>query len=345
MNKLIPILSVVVLMAAGWVYGRQLEQPTTKLEREVNNLHSDNVGGTIPFGEMTIPYLREREYLSTLGEMTRYGSAGEFDTYLTSYDSDGLKINGLLTIPKGERPESGWPAVVFVHGYIAPSTYRTTEKYVDYVNFLARNGLVVFKIDLRGHGESEGSPGGAYYSSDYVIDTLNAVAALRNSEHVNPEKIGLWGHSMAGNVTFRAFVAAQDIPKLVVWAGAGFSYEDLQKYGLNDNSYRPPATTSERRRRRDELRAIYGDFSVDSDFWRQVVPTNYLTDVKGAVQLHHAKDDSVVKIGYSRDLKLILDSNGIRNEVYEYSSGGHNLTGIVFGQAMTRTVEFLKNEL
>ena len=55
--------------------------------------------------------------------------------------------NGLLTVPLGDVPAGGFPAIVFVHGYIPPEIYRTTERYVDYVDALARSGFVVFKID------------------------------------------------------------------------------------------------------------------------------------------------------------------------------------------------------
>lgn len=329
-----------------WREIKSPSQDTKSIGQELPRaIVEEQTGEMMPFGEMTIPYLRTRTYHSRLGELTKYTSTSEFDTYLTSYDSDGLKINGLLTIPKGEPPEGGWRGIVFVHGYIAPSIYRTTEKYEDYVNYLARNGFAVFKIDLRGHGKSEGEAGGAYYSADYVIDTLNARAALATHDLVDPEAIGLWGHSMAGNVTFRAFVAAQNIPALVIWAGAGYSYEDLQKYGLSDNSYRPPAINTERRRKREEMRAMYGEFERTNSFWSQVAPTNYLEGVAGAVQLHHAVDDKVVNIGYSRDLKPTLDDFGIVNEIYEYQSGGHNLSGSAFTQAMKRTVEFFHAQL
>src|SRR3972149_5220919 len=167
----------------------------------INNRSKDelfSVPTPFPFQELTIPYLRERDYESSLGELTRYSDNGSYTAYLTNYESDGLKINGLLTIPKSEPPEGGFPAIVFVHGYIAPTIYQTTERYNDYVNYLAKNGFGVFKIDLRGHDASEGEASGAYYSGDYVIDTLNAYAALESFDLVNPNRIGLWGHSMAG---------------------------------------------------------------------------------------------------------------------------------------------------
>jgi len=298
-----------------------------------------------PFQDLTIPYLRGREYKSTLGEMTKYSDHISYSAYLTNYSSDGLKINAMLTIPKGEAPEGGYPAIVFVHGYIAPSIYQTTTRYNDYVDYLAKNGFVVFKIDLRGHGESEGEAGGAYYSSDYVIDTLNAYAALQNADFVNPQKIGLWGHSMAGNVTFRSFVVKTNIPALVIWAGAGYTYSDLGEYRLMDTSYRAPQQSTERARRRQLLRDQYGDFNPESVFWKQVAPTNYLNGVSGAISLQHAVNDGVVSIEYSRNLNKILDASGIAHELDEYPSGGHNLSGGSFTPAMQKTVEFFKEHL
>src|SRR5690349_3821847 len=78
----------------------------------------------MPFQELTIPYLRNRQYVSTLGARQRLSETGTYISYTTSYESDGLKINGLLTVPKGEKPENGWPAIVFVHGYIPPTLYE-----------------------------------------------------------------------------------------------------------------------------------------------------------------------------------------------------------------------------
>lgn len=298
-----------------------------------------------PFQEMTIDYLRDRDYKSTLGTREMLSENESYTSYFTSYDSDGLKINGLLTVPKGEEPEGGWPAIVFIHGYIPPTIYQTTENYVAYVDSLARSGFVVFKIDLRGHADSEGEPSGAYYSSDYIVDARNAISALEESGFVNPEKIGLWGHSMAGNVVMRTVASKRDVPAAVIWGGAVYTYEDWQKYGIQDNSYRPPGMSTQRQRRRDELFGAYGEFDNKSEFWRKVAPTNYLTGLKTSIQLDHAVDDDVVNIGYSRDLAEILEREKIDYEFNEYPSGGHNIQGASFNQAMTDTIEFFKAKL
>lgn len=295
----------------------------------------------LPFEEITIPYLRNREYKSELGELKKYGGGSNYISYLTSYNSDGLNINGLLTIPDSDGPH---PAIVFVHGYIAPLAYQTTAKYVDYVDYLAKNGFVVFKIDLRGHGESEGEPNGAYFSDGYVTDTLNAYSALQSAGFVDPKKVGLWGHSMAGNITFRSFVVKKDIPAIVVWNGAGFTYQDLMDYRIMDRSYRPLPRDSEAQRKRQQIREKYGDFNAESDFWKKVTPINYLDGVAGAIQINYAVDDNVVNPDYSKNLDKVLEESKIDHELIEYPSGGHNMTGASFVSAMQNTVNFFKKQ-
>lgn len=295
----------------------------------------------MPFRDMTIPYLREQTYNSQLNELEPAYEGSNYSAYTTSYLSDGLKVKGLLTQPIGEAPAGGWPAIVFVHGYIPPASYSTQgQAYSSYVDYLARNGFVVFKIDLRGHGDSEGEPGGAYYSSDYIIDVLNAYSALENATFVNKSKIGLWGHSMAGNVTMRSWAAKTDIPAVVIWAGAVYTYEDMLQYRITDASYQPAANSQQRMRKRQQLYEQYGSPSAKVKFWQEVAPVTYLPELKGALQIHHAVDDDVVNIGYSRNLKSFLEKTSIPHELYEYPSGGHNISGASFDQAMQRTTEF-----
>lgn len=335
-----------LLLIVGFVYRVVLKPNIGNVISPIDDLVSGINQPTptpIKFVEMTIPYLRARTYQSSLGALKKYTDTALYTSYLTNYTSDGLTINGLLTIPKGEVKKH--PAIVFVHGYIPPTLYRTTEKYVEYVDYLARNGFVVFKIDLRGHGSSEGDAGGGYYSSDYVIDTLNARAALAASDFVNPDTIGLWGHSMSGNVLMRAFAAAPEIPAVVIWAGAGYTYKDLTTYRISDNSYRPPVNNTERQRKRQELRDTYGEFNADIPFWRQVAVTDYLPELKGAIEIHHAVNDDVVSIDYSRNLIKLLDATNVIHQLYEYPSGGHNISGTSFSTAMSRTVAFFKKYL
>ena len=124
---------------------------------------------------LAIDAMRQRDYPGSdlMIEQTLAAGAG-YQRFIASYRSDGLKIFGLLTVPNGARPARGWPVIIFNHGYIPPQQYRTTERYVAYVDAFARAGYIVFKSDYRGHGSSEGQPTSAYGSPAYTIDVLNA---------------------------------------------------------------------------------------------------------------------------------------------------------------------------
>jgi dipeptidyl aminopeptidase/acylaminoacyl peptidase len=140
-----------------------------------------------------------------------------YDRYIVSYLSDGLKIYALMTIPRGDKPATGWPIIVFNHGYIRPSSYVTTGSYVAQVDALARHDYIIFKSDYRGNGNSQGS---AFHSrSSYVTDVLNAIQALKQYPDADSNRIGMWGHSMGGYVTMGAMLKSPDIKASVIWAG------------------------------------------------------------------------------------------------------------------------------
>ena len=178
-----------------------------------------------------------------------------------------------------------------------------------------------------------------------MIDTLNAYAALRKTDFVNANRIGIWGHSMAGNVIMRSMAARPDIPAGVIWAGAVYTYEDMRTYGIDDNSYVRPPSRAPTQRAREQLFSQMGAPSLQTEFWQMVSPVSYLTDLKGAVQIHHAVNDDVVSIEYSRNLEKIAEEQGADVELVEHSSGGHNITGPAFVDAMQGTVEFFNENL
>lgn len=301
--------------------------------------------------ELTIAYLRDLEISGS--EITFEETLPDRSSYhqhLVSYLSEGNRIYGLLTIPFEEPPPAGYKAVVFNHGYIPPATYQTIERYTAYVDYLARNGFVVFKIDLRGHGNSEGEPTGSYFSPAYTIDAIAALKSLQKLDIIDPQGIGMWGHSMAGNLVLRAMLVEPDIKAGVIWAGAVYSYDDFAQYGITDNTYRPPATpetqeTPDPRRSSREIFDTYGRPDTQIEYWQAVSLTENIEYLVNPLQLHHAQDDSVVNIGYSFDLAAVLQENGKQYEFFSYEGGGHNLNSPYFNQAMQRTVEFFRDNL
>jgi dipeptidyl aminopeptidase/acylaminoacyl peptidase len=288
--------------------------------------------------------MRQREYpgseIFIEQELTR---GANYRRYIASYRSEGLKIYALLTVPDGDPPPTGWPVIIFNHGYIPPEQYRTTERYVAYVDNLARNGYIVFKSDYRGHGNSEGVARGAYSSPDYVIDVLNAVSSMKAYPDADPNRIGMWGHSMGGYITLRAMVIRNDIKAGVIWSGVVGSYADMLCCWRRSSSASAP-TPSPGRGWRGSFSAIYGSPDENPAFWDSISANAYLADLSGPLQLHHGTADTEVPRQFSQTLYEEVKAAGKTVEFYEYPGADHNLSQ-PFGLAMQRTIEFFNRYL
>jgi dipeptidyl aminopeptidase/acylaminoacyl peptidase len=301
--------------------------------------------------ELTLDYLRSQQFPpSEIVFEEKLADRSNYHRYLVSYLSEGNRIYGLLTVPFGDPPDSGFKAIIFNHGYIPPEVYRTTERYVGFVDYLARSGFVVLKIDYRGHGNSEGEASGAYFSPGYSIDAISAFKSLQTLDFIDPDGVGMWGHSMAGNVTLRAMLVEPGIKAGVIWAGAVYSYADLSAYGINDTTYRPTPTPaagedSDPPRVSQQIIQTYGRPDLGELYWQAVSLTANLDYLNSPLQIHHAEDDTVVDIAYSYDLAVALQAGSKPYEFYVYEQGGHNLSSPSFLEAMQRTVTFFEDNL
>jgi len=248
-----------------------------------------------------------------------------------------------VTVPDGATPSSGWPAIVFIHGYIPPEQYRTTERYIAYVDWLARSEYIIFRIDLRGHDRSEGLASGAYSDPGYLTDVLNAVASLQAYPLADPERIGMWGHSMGGFLTLRAMVISPAIKSGVIWGGVVGSYPDMLERWRRSSGPTPTPFPS-RFRWRQSWVEMFGTPAENPEFWNAISATSYLSDISGPLQLHHAIDDAEVPVVFSQELYDDMLAARRTVEYYSYENDDHNIANS-FSQAMTRTIFFFDQYL
>jgi dipeptidyl aminopeptidase/acylaminoacyl peptidase len=237
------------------------------------------IGFIKPNTNISIDSLRQRDYQGSEIKIEEVLTPEKTHTrYITSYTSDGLKIYALLYVPNGTMPKGGWPVIILNHGYIIPEKYTPDGNYIPYANALVKAGYIVFKPNYRGHGKSEGNPTSAYFSPDYVIDNLNAIASIKKYTLANPEKIGIWGHSMGGNISLKDVVINRsDIKAISIWAGVTAPISDIIYNWQDKVSYKPDTEDMKlRNQNRDLLLKTFGTPSENASFWNSIDPNSYL---------------------------------------------------------------------
>ena len=131
-----------------------------------------------------------------------------------------ITLAGTLTVPEGDGP---FPAVILITG--SGSQNRNEElmghqPFLVIADYLSRNGIAVLRYDDRGVGQSQGSPLNAT-SAEFATDVEAALHYLKTRKEIDPERIGLTGHSEGGLI---APIVASNNPEvafIVSLAGTG----------------------------------------------------------------------------------------------------------------------------
>jgi len=344
-KKLLTIL-IVATLVIGFVIFQRTNIPN-KLTSDINDEIDEIKGGLeASVNPLSIESLRRGEYAgSDLVVEQELESGSNYSRAIVSYKSEGLKIYALLTVPNGIKPVTGWPVIVFNHGYIAPSEYRTTERYIAYTDGFSRNGYIVLRSDYRGHGNSEGQAVGGYGSNGYTIDVLNAVSSIKKFKDADAQRIGMWGHSMGGHITLRSMVTSKDVKAGVIWAGVVVSYPDLlTKWRRTTGTPTPFPTASNRGGWRRSFIEKYGEPEVNPEFWNSISANTYLKDISGPLQLHHGTADTSVPYEFSEILEKQMINAKKEVELYIYTGDDHDITSN-FGISMQRSIEFFDKHL
>lgn len=183
-----------------------------------------------------------------------YQASPDWETAVTSPDiqrehlfiqSGGIKLEADLLIPAGGSEEKG--AVVFIGGS-GPVPYQAylgiTQKYVQEV-FLPRDTAVLY-LNKPGVGASEGN----WKHQDFqgrADDLYAAVQFLKEHEAIDPDRIGIIGHSQGGYVVPITAAQHEDVaffislagPTVPVWEQMEGDYENgLRCQGLAGDELR-----------------------------------------------------------------------------------------------------------
>lgn len=319
------------------VINKQQTSPATPSPTPTS--HQTNTHDTF---QLAIATMRQKQYPGSALTIEQTLAPGtNYNRYIASYRSDGFTIYGLLTVPRGQAPQGGWPAIVMDHGYIPPAQYSTENSYAAAASALAASNYIVFKPDYRGNGSSQGQPTQVYVSPDYVTDSLNALASIKKYKDVNPDKIGVWGHSMGGNITLHELVITHDFKAAVIWGGVVGSYTDILNWW--DKRVTTGVLTTQNDLQTEALVkqfvATHGRPETNPTFWNTIDPTNFIKDITTPVQIQVGTSDAVVPPQFSENLHNMLQADNKTDAYYTYPGADHNLSPDSIA-AMQQTITF-----
>lgn len=146
-----------------------------------------------------------------------------------TFNDGDVTLAGTLTLPPGPGPH---PAVVLVSGSGPQDRDETLGGGIAIKPFrlladaLTREGVAVLRYDDRGVGASTGTFSTAVVS-DFASDAEAAINYLLTRKEINPQQIGLLGHSEGGLVAAMLGARNDDLDFIISLAGPGVNGHDL----------------------------------------------------------------------------------------------------------------------
>lgn len=247
------------------------------------------------------------------------------------FHHNGLTLRSTVHIPV----EAPCPTVVFVHGFT--SNRLELPDFVGVSRLLAADGIASVRVDLSGHGESDGDFFDVTITGE-IAETRSVIQAVRTMDFADPERIGLVGMSMGGVVA--GIVAAEEpgIRALCLWSPAAVAPFEIGSGYLKGRSL---ATEIQEK----------GYFDADGHRVSQALVDDIASlDVygrsagyRGPVRIIHGDKDDIAPVEYARRYLDHYDGNA----ELEVVPGADHAWGSVPHRARLHqsTVEFLRARL
>ena len=280
----------------------------------------------------TIAAMAARTYGGgTLTDRGKEGTERGFTRNLITYPSDGLTIYGFMDTPAGPGP---FPVIIVLHGYVEPSQYGILTYTTRYADALARAGYMVIHPNLRNFPPSD--EGEDVFRTGMTADILNLIAIVQAQAGqpgllaaADPQRIGLWGHSLGGGLALRVITISPLIKATVLYAA--LSGDEQRNF---DYVYRASA---------GKRGAV--EYHTPPEVVHEISPLFHLDRVQGAISIHHGVDDAGIPLFIAADLCDRLQKLGKTADCFTYPGQGHIFAGSSDDLLIQRSLDFFATYL
>ena len=140
---------------------------------------------------------------------------------------DCISLAGTFTLPaSGEQ----FPAVLLLSGSGPQDRDETVfghRPFLVLADYLTRHGIAVLRVDDRGVGGSTGNFDEAT-AVEFASDAAAGIDYLKNRREIDPDRIGLIGHSEGGMIASLAAAASPDVAFIVLIASPGLPILEME---------------------------------------------------------------------------------------------------------------------
>lgn len=248
--------------------------------------------------------------------------------YVSYQSADGLTIYANLYRPRHLEPGRKYPAMVEIHGGPTAQFFRGFDPYAQ---FLADNGYIVIQPNPRGstgYGVAFRDMALMDWGGKDLDDIEGAALYLKSLPEVDPERIGVWGGSYGGYMTFMAVTKKPHLWKAAMaWVGI----TDLKK--LYDSSME---------HFKYYLRQQMGDPETNADLWADRSAINFAHQLTAHLLIVHGVNDPRCPVEQARIFRdRLLELGKVEGRDFEYielGEEGHGSTDIAQKTRMARLV-------
>lgn len=211
--------------------------------------------------------------------------------------------------PKDLTPGKKYPVIVKVYG--GPHAQRVTNRWegADLTQYFIDQGFIVFQLDNRGsnyRGTAFEFPIYEHLGKVELEDQVSGVEFLRTLPFVDPERIGIYGHSYGGYMALMGMFKAGD------YFAAGVSGAPVTDWLLYDTHY-------------TERYLNHPNKNADGYEKSSVFP--YAKDLSGDLLIYHGMaDDNVLFTNTTKLIKVLQDENKAFN-LMTYPGSKHSMRG------------------
>lgn len=236
-------------------------------------------------------------------------------------NAKGTEIFYRLLKPKNFQAARKYPLIVNVYG--GPGVQMVGNFWMGksslWAQILAQKGYLVLSIDNRGadgRGKEFKQALFGRLGQVEVADQKAGVQHLITKGFVDPERVGITGHSYGGYLTLMALLQAPDTFKV------GVAIAPVSDWALYDTHY------TER---------FLGTPSKNSEGYKQSGVLSYIEALKAPLLLVHGMADDNVFFTHSTMIYKALQDKGKRFEMMNYPGAKHGISGQVLQKHLHQT--------